>query len=230
VQGGFNVAGNPNLVRARVQNGDLRWEWFQGGNQLLAASFFYKSFDKPVEQAIQFTGEFRQTFINADNARNWGFEIEARRNLRGIRPWLNDFAVQSNFTFVDSNVNISPRIGEFDLTSLSRPLMGQSRYIYNAVVEWAKPKLRSSARFYSTYVSRRLTDVGTNFLPDIYQEGNTFIDFNYQYALVPDGRANLKFSAENLTDNNYNWTQGGLQQRQFRLGRTFQVGLSFSVF
>jgi outer membrane receptor protein involved in Fe transport len=230
VQGGFAVSGNPDLVRASVQNVDARWEWFLGGNQILAASFFYKTFDKPIENAIQFTGEFRQTFVNADQARNSGFELEMRKSLGFMNKKLSDFAIQSNFTFVDSNVDIPARTGQFDLTSLSRPLMGQSRFIYNLMGEWSRPQLRSSAKFYWNSVSRRITDVGSNQLPDIYQERNTFVDFVYQVALTESGKANLKFNAENLLDNTYKWTQGGLLFRQFQLGRTFSVGFSYAIF
>jgi outer membrane receptor protein involved in Fe transport len=69
--------------------------------------------------------------------------------------------------------------------------------------------------------------VGTFRLPDIYQEANTNVDFVYQYTPVENGRWSLRFEAENLTDNRYRWTQGGLDQRVYQLGRTFQVGMSF---
>jgi outer membrane receptor protein involved in Fe transport len=114
------------------------------------------------------------------------------------------------------------------LTTKKRPLVGQSRYIYNFIAEWDKPNWRSSACFYVNSVSRRITDVGTFDLPDIYQERNTFLDFVYQYTVGE--RWNIRFTAENLTDNNYLWTQADIIQRSFRMGRTFTIGTSFSLF
>jgi outer membrane receptor protein involved in Fe transport len=116
------------------------------------------------------------------------------------------------------------------LTSANRPLMGQSRFIMNGIAEWNRREWRSNARFYVNSVSRRLTDVGTFRLPDIYQERNTFLDFVYQYDIGEKRRWSIRFSAENLTDNQYRWTQADITQRAFRIGRTFSIGTSFNIF
>ena len=108
--------------------------------------------------------------------------------------------------------------------------LGQSRYIANAVLQWTRPRWHSDAKFYANYVSRRVSDVGTFRLPDIYQEGNTFLDFVYQYSLGEKPRWSIRFEAENLGDNDYRWTQGSFVQRDYHLGRTFQIGLSYSFF
>lgn len=229
VQGGFNVAGNPNLLRAKIDNYDGRWEWFMGGNQLLAASFFTKSFTDPIESTVQPTTDLRSSFINAKGAVNRGFEVEMRQGLSSVSKRLKEFNLQANFTFVDSSVTIRPE-DQGVLTSLNRPLAGQSRYIYNIITEWTKPKARSQARFYVNSVSRRLSDVGSNGLPDIYQEGNVFLDFVYQYTLTETGKTTLRFNAENLGDNTYRWTQATLPTRRYQLGRTYSVGLTFSLF
>ncbi|WP_321477911.1 TonB-dependent receptor domain-containing protein [uncultured Paludibaculum sp.] len=229
VQGGFNVAGNPNLRRAKINNYDARWEWFPGGNQLLAASFFVKDFTDPIESTVQPTTDLRSSFLNAQSAVNRGVELELRKGLGTIHHTLRDWNLQGNFTFVDSTVTIRPE-DQGILTSLSRPLAGQSRYIFNVITEWTKPKLRSQARFYVNSVSRRLSDVGSIGLPDIYQERNLFLDFVYQYSLVESGKATIRFNAENLGDNKYRWTQAGLPTRQYQTGRTYTVGLTYSIF
>jgi outer membrane receptor protein involved in Fe transport len=229
VLGGFVTAGNPNLKRAVINNYDARWEWFPGGNQLIAVSFFAKTFENPIEQTIVPSNDLRQTFVNAKGARNLGLELEFRRSLATISPRLKEFGVSSNFTFVDSTIDIQPEDATI-ITSPSRPLLGQSRYLANVILQWTRPKWRSNAKFYTNYVSRRVSDVGTFRLPDIYQEGNTFVDFVYQYAIGEKQKWNLRFEAENLADNDYRWTQGKFVQRDYHLGRTFQIGLSYSFF
>ncbi len=230
VLGGFSFAGNPDLKRATIENLDARWEWFLGGSQVIAVSYFYKNFTNPIEVTIQpTTGDLRQTYFNAAGAKNQGVEFELRKRLAAVSPKLADFAVQANFTIVDSNVQLGDEQRGL-LTSLSRPMMGQSRYIYNVVGEWAKPQWRSSARVYTNYVSRKITDVGALQLPDIYQEANHFLDFVYQYDIREGGKWTIRFTAENLTDNHYHWTQADILQRSYRLGRTFSIGTSFSVF
>ena len=229
VLGGFVVQGNPNLKRAIINNYDARWESFLGGSQIIAVSFFVKKFTNPIEQTILPSNDLRQTFVNAAGAKNFGLEFEFRKSLGSIHKRLKDFSFTSNFTFVDSNIEIKPENAGV-VTSSSRPLLGQSRYIYNAIGEWKRPALHSQARFYSNYVSRRISGVGTFGLPDIYQEGNTFLDFVYQYSFKENGKWALRFDAENLADNKYRWTQADLLQRQYQTGRTFQVGLSYSFF
>ncbi|MDW8129303.1 MAG: TonB-dependent receptor [Bryobacterales bacterium] len=230
VLGGFNVVGNPRLVRTAIENYDARWELFFGGDQLLAASLFYKTFHNPIEVTIQATtSDLRQTFLNAHSARNRGIEIEMRRRLAALHPRLNEFLLAGNFTFVDSHVRI-PDSQRTVLTSLRRPLVGQSRYLANLLVEWMKPSWRSQARFYMNYTSRRLSDVGAMGLPDIYQEGFAQLDFVYHFHFREDGRWSLRLAAENLGDTHYRWTQAGILQRSFRLGRTISVGTSYSIF
>lgn len=229
VLGGFNVVGNPNLRRAKIDNTDVRWEWFPGSSQVIAASYFFKRFKDPIEIYIDPAQELRQSFLNANSARNQGIELEVRKNLSTFGPRFRPFELQANLTVVASNVTLPEEYTAL-LTSKSRPLMGQSRYIYNFIAEWKQPKYRSNARFYLNTQSRRITDVGTVGLPDIYQERNTFMDFVYQYDVKEDGKWTFRFSAENLGDNTYLWTQGGLLQRQYQLGRTFSIGTSFTVF
>ncbi len=227
VLGGFVVQGNPNLQRTAINNYDARWEAFLGGNQVIAASVFAKTFASPIEQTVLPSNDLRQTFVNAKGARNIGVELEFRKNLASIATRLHPFSVSSNFTFVDSNIEIRPEDATV-VTSQSRPLLGQSRYIYNVIGEWVKPSWRSQARFYANHVSRRISGVGTFGLPDYYQEGNTFLDFIYQVALDEKGRWNFRFEAENLGDTEYRWTQGGLPQRSYQLGRTFQTGVGYT--
>lgn len=230
VVGGYSTVGNPDLQRATIDNFDARWEWFLGGNQVIAASYFYKKFSNPIEQTYRPTAsELRQSFINVGGANNQGIELEMRKNLGFVNKKMTPFSVQSNFTFVNSNVSILESQKAI-LTSLDRPLVGQSRFIYNAIAEWLYPKLHSNARFYVNSVSRRITDVGTFRLPDVYQERTTFVDFVYQVNLDEKGKWNVRFSGENLTDNRYWYTQSTFVVRDFKIGRTFTIGTSYSFF
>lgn len=68
-------------------------------------------------------------------------------------------------------------------------------------------------------------------MPDIYQEANTFLDFVYHYKFGGEKvKWSIRFEAENLADNDYRWTQGQFVQRDYHLGRSFQIGLSYAIF
>ena len=228
IVGGYSTNGNPDLRRTSIQNFDARWEWFLGGDQLLAASYFYKKFKDPIELVLQPGGNQRRTWINAAGANNQGLELEFRRNLGFLAAPLSQLNLVTNFTFVDSEIEI-PADAPFTLTNLNRPLLGQSRYLFNSALEWAKPRWRSNTRFYVNFFSKRIAEVGTNGLDDIYEEGRTTIDFVYEFLLRETGNYKIRFEAENLTDEDFLWTQGGDLKQVYRQGRTFSVGLSFSV-
>ncbi len=109
-------------------------------------------------------------------------------------------------------------------------MLGQSRYIVNAILEWRRDKWRSDAKFFSNFVSRRISNVGQLQLADLYEEATTVLDFSYQYTIGEKRKWAIRFEAENLGDNDYRWTQGGQTQRDYRLGRDFQIGVSYSLF
>ena len=229
VVGGLQTIGNPDLRQTDISNYDVRWEYFPGGNQLLAASFFYKDFESPIEQTMIAAVALLRTFTNARAAKNYGIEAEFRRGLNFLSPKLREFAVSSNFTFVDSNIDLSGRSRQI-LTSLQRPMQGQSRYVANVIAEWARPKARSTARFYLNYFSNRIADVGAFGLPDVIQDGMTTTDLVYEYMLKGEDRWKIRAAVENLGDARWRWTIGGLTYHRYYMGRSFTIGTSFRVF
>ncbi len=229
VFGGYITQGNAALKRATIHNADLRWEWFPGSGEVVAVSAFAKQFHDPIEVTIMASNDLRQTYINAEGARNVGFELEARTTLGRLSRRLREVGVQGNFSFVDSNIRIRPEDLSV-LTSQKRALIGQSRYVGNVSTDWRRPRWHSEARLDANFVSRRISDVGTYKLPDVYQEGGVFLDASYQYTFGEKGRYGLKVSGENLADNHYHWTQASITQRSYRLGRTVMVGFTLSLF
>ncbi len=228
--GGLQTIGNPELVQTDISNYDVRWEYFPGSNQLLAASFFYKNFERPIEQTMIAAVALLRTYSNANAARNAGFELEFRRGLNFLSPMMREFAVSSNFTFVDSNIDLENVDDTIVLTSLNRPMQGQSRYVANVIGEWSRPKARSTARYYLNYFSSRITDVGAFGLPDVVQDGLATMDLVYEFTLKGDDRWKLRFAAENLNNARWFLTQGGETFLAYREGRTLTVGTSFRVF
>jgi len=226
--GGRLTVGNPDLRQTEIRNLDLRWEWFPGGNQLIAASFFYKDFKDPIERVVIATVGELLTYDNAAGAENYGLELEFRRSLEFLSPRLQPFSVSANFTFVDSNVDLSNTTNNV-LTSRDRAMQGQSRYITNFIGEWSKPRWRSTARFYVNYFSGRITDVGSQGLPDVIEGGRITMDFVYEYTFTENGRWKIRFQADNLNNPEHLWTVGDAVYERWNLGRSFKIGTSFRI-
>ncbi len=220
VVGGRATVGNPDLKRALITNYDVRWEWFPSSSEVIAASFFYKDFQDPIERTVQATAQLRTTFTNAEGARNAGIELEARKRVARY------LTMAANYTFVDSEIQIGRATGEVQ-TSTSRPLAGQSQNVLNLVAEIEWPWFDFSTRVLYNFFGDRITDVGSLGLPDIIEEGRGTLDL---VAIKRFGDAQLRFIFDNLTNADYLFTQGGKVQRLYNLGPAFAVSFSYSVF
>lgn len=218
VVGSRAVKGNPALERALIQNFDARLEVLPGGRSVLALSAFYKNFDRPIERVVIAGAQPIVTYQNADSARNFGFELEAARQLA---DWL---FLNLNYTFVDSKITLAEEQRTVQ-TSLERPLAGQSKHVLNAIGEVSFGGFTARALY--NYFGDRISDVGSNAAPDIVEEGRGLLDAVLQQRI---GRVTVKLAGENLTDAEYLYTQGDREQRVYKLGRTFSASLSLDVF
>ena len=226
VVGGRTLLGNPNLTSATIRNFDVRWEWFPGSTEILAASVFFKSFDDPIERIVEPTAQLRTSFTNADSARNVGFELEAQKIVGRF------FEVGGNYTYVDSSIEISAAAGQVQ-TSTERPLAGTSANLVNAYFEGRVPDAGLAARLLVNWFDDRITDVGALGLPDIIEEAREKVDLVFVWqaasqAGFPD--FTVRASLENLTNPDYTFSQGGEAYRRFTLGRGFDISVSWDVF
>lgn len=220
VVGGRAVVGNAELRRALIDNVDLRWEWFVGPGEVIAASVFYKDFTDPIERIVQPTAQLRTSFTNALGATNRGVEFEFRKRLS------HNFMVNANYTYVDSEIELEPAAGQVQ-TSLDRALMGQSPHVINAQLIFEVPESEFSARALFNWAGRRITDVGSLGLPDIYEEPRPLLDLVVAKRF---GRIGVQLTGSNLLDAQFRFTQNDLPQRTFRVGREIAVGLSYNFY
>jgi TonB-dependent receptor len=219
VVGGRAVVGNPELRRALIQNVDVRYEVFPRAAEVLAASFFYKRFENPIERIVEPTAQLRTSFTNADSAKNFGFEFEARK------AFGDNLLIGANYTWVDSSITLTPTAAQVQ-TSLERPLAGQSKNLLNVIAEASVGP--ASLRMLYNFFGDRISDVGSVGLPDIIEEGRGTLDLVLSARVAR--KLNVRFGVDNLTDADYEFSQGGQLQRLFTFGRTFTLNLGFSAF
>ncbi len=218
VVGSRAIRGNPDLERALIHNVDGRWEMFGGGRGIVAASVFYKYFDKPIERVVIAGAQPLVTFQNSDHARNVGFELEVGQSIG------RNLFVNANYTFVDSTISLLPEQQTVQ-TSLERPLAGQSKNLLNLMAEYTIGGF--SSRVLYNYFGDRISDVGSNQAPDVLEDGRGSVDLVFSQRVRGLG---LRLTIENLTDSDYLFTQGIEEQRRYRLGRTIALSLGYSLF
>ena len=123
------IRGNPDLLRCKNTNADLRYEWFPAAGEILSASVFYKYFDKPIEQTNK--GNDVLSYENADHALAYGAEIEARKKLDFIPGRLfENLTVYTNAAYIKGSV-------QFNGLNINSPLQGQSPYLINAGLNYS---------------------------------------------------------------------------------------------
>jgi hypothetical protein len=110
-------------------------------------------------------------------------------------------------------------------TSLERPLAGQSKNLFNLMAEYTLKGF--STRVLVNYFGDRISDVGSNQAPDVVEQGRETIDLVIGQKF---GRFNVRGTVDNLTDVNWQFTQGDESQRRFNLGRTFGLSVGVNVF
>jgi TonB-dependent receptor len=147
------VRGNPELVRAKNNNADIRYEWFPAVGEIISASVFYKHFENPIEQTNLGNDVF--SYANANSAEAYGAEIELRKKLGFISSgFFDNLTVYANGAYIKGSV-------KFDGLDYNSPLQGQSPYLVNAGLNYSTkgdglsmnllynrigPRLRSRAR------------------------------------------------------------------------------------
>jgi len=230
VAGGRSVAGNPELEQATIDGLDLRWEMFPRAGEVVAASVFTKRIDKPIERIVQPTSDYRQSFVNADQADLWGVELEFRRALDILSPALRFWSVNSNVTYVDSQVEV----GEHQLSVVTNPersLEGQSDVVGNLALQFYHPSWGTMFRVLGSYTGERLADVGARGLPDTFEQPFTSFDVVVSQSFGALARGlELKLAAKNLLGEEREFTQGREIQRVIDPGRKVSLSLSYTPF
>jgi hypothetical protein len=214
--GAREVLGNPELERTSIANFDARFELFPGVSEVLAVSVFHKRFSKPIEAFIIPTGRGVVSFQNAKGGTNTGVELEARKSLGFVR--LPDFSVLGNLTFVQSKVELDEAQGGIQ-TSRERAIAGQSPYVANFAIDWSHEKTR--ARLLYNVQGARIAQVGTQGLPDIYEQPRNVVDLSVAQGIGE--HVDLRFTLDNLLDAPVKLTHGredGPITQSYRIGRT----------
>lgn len=174
----FVLSGNDSLKIARIDNVDLRYEYYPGKGQLLSLTGFYKKFINPIEMIARADVDKESTYKNVPTASNFGVELEARSIIGELinadsSSILNNFTFYSNLTVIKSIVDVSDIVGT---PYESRPLQGQSPYVFNAGLTYIDEKLDLSVSANINKVGDRIAILGTVLEPDIWEKNRTFID------------------------------------------------------
>ncbi|MDI9337033.1 MAG: outer membrane beta-barrel protein [Alphaproteobacteria bacterium] len=169
-----SVQGNPQLLRTKITNLDLRYEWFGSGVNYFNAGFFYKDFLNPIEQIFSegSGGASTFSFQNANEAKVYGLEIEGKRSLDFVNA-LKNFSIQGSMSLINSMVK-DPEL------NIERALQGQSNFIFNAGLLYNALKSGWEASFLYHQYGDRLYLIGDiqagSSSPNVYEKSRPIFD------------------------------------------------------
>jgi TonB-dependent receptor len=239
--------GNPNLRTAKVQNFDVRWEWYPSKAEMVTVGGFYKQFEDAIELYITPGSGSVRTFeyINAQSANVYGVEVDMRKSLSSVfqSGLFSKFSVLFNAAFIRSAVQVQTRSG-FDLPE--RPLMGQSPYVVNAGLYYNDDDRDLQIAALYNVAGRRLFAVGgyTDTNPpqiqdeDIYEMPRNVLDFSISKTFHE--RFQMKLNISDILNQKYMLLQDADHDEKFevsrdqilqsnRFGTLFTLGLSYKI-
>lgn len=220
------ISGNPDLDVTRIHGADLRWEWFpKGTNGVLAASVFYKYFTRPIERVILAASAGDVGYDNAPSAWLAGGEVELRSSLGVLWQGLKEFRFLANAAVIASRVGFEK--GQATLqTSRNRPLQGQSPWVVNVGLGWTHESSGTDVNLLYNAFGRRITEVGFDRLPDVFEEPIHRLDLTVSQRLPKGFR--LRAALSNLAYQPVTARQGDVTVYRYQPGVSGSLSLDWS--
>ncbi len=205
-----NTTWDGDLEATRIQNFDLRWEWFQPRGQMISISAFYKTFDDPIETVQLIQGENNLQPRNVGDGRLAGIEVEIRQSLGRVHRKLKALSVDANFTYTQSQIDISSNelrtrrqsAREGKNVNETRPMTRQAPWVVNAGLSYKSPNGSLQVGSYYNVKGRTLYLVGVADRPDVYRAPFHNLKMNATYNFGEKDRFSLSLEVENLLDDN----------------------------
>jgi outer membrane receptor for ferrienterochelin and colicin len=204
----YGVSGDPDLERAQIYNGDIRYEIYPGAGEAITLGAFYKRFVKPIEFRLDpgSNADRRLYFYqNAKDADSYGAELEIRKNMSflGSSPWLEDLSLFANLTYIFSQVRFTDQVLGKDV-SADRPVQGQSPYLINTGLQYTSKTSGFNASVLYNRIGQRLALVGYGSLgfPDVYEKPRDMVDIQVAKRIISN-RAEIKLTVSDIFNQKY---------------------------
>ena len=244
----YQEKGNPNLKRARIDNIDLRWEWFPSNTEQVLAGVFYKYLKDPIEQVFVTSdgkiGAGTDAYYmpdNLGNAKNMGFEID-------VIKYIRHFGIKANYTYTYSKITTSKREykeGSAEYKSgvtQSRPLVNQAPHTANISLLYKDTENGWNAQLASSFTGAKLALVSPFKDADQWDKAMFGLDLSAEKQFK--NGFSIFFKANNLLDakrerylktvNESNLQYAGQKSDKtvigtYKYGRTFLLGVRYKL-
>ncbi|GAB3028323.1 TonB-dependent receptor domain-containing protein [Bowmanella dokdonensis] len=243
----FLVRGSPTLQSAKLDNIDLRWEWYMADGNNLSVALFYKDMENPIEMVeLASVGGAAPSLLtaNAQEGELKGVEVEFLHDLGFMGDWGNAFFMTGNLTFSDSSVNLGIADDGVDslfeqqlkdaldattvsniVTNNERRLVGHSEWVANMQFGWDSDNGEHSASLVYNVFGPRIIVPGTRGNADAEEESFHSLDLVYTY--YPTFETTFKIKLQNLLGEDKEITQEGLFLWKKEVGTSISASFSW---
>lgn len=239
----YTEKGNPTLRRARIDNADLRWEWFPSATEQVLLGVFYKYLKDPIETT--FESDQRQTNNsyympqNLGNARNMGLELD-------VIKYIRHFGVKANYTYTHSSITTKKELytakNVITMVDQTRPLVNQAAHTANLSLLYKDTEHGWNAQLAGSYIGPKLVVVSPFKDADEWERGVFSLDLSGEKKFRNGLSIFLK--ANNLLNNerqrylkavnSFNLNLPGQEDGKtitstYKYGRTFLIGVRYTL-
>ena len=231
--------GNPDLKNSDNYNFDIKYEFFPRNGEVFSVTAFGKYLDQPIEKIRIASANNNNSFVNSDNAKIFGGEIEYRQQLNNIftseedESTLSNLSLGLNATVMYTKVVIDPTVTVLNAaiapTNLERKLQGASPYIFNADINFSKEigKHNISTTLDFNYFGDRIYSAGGNGVGDIFEKGFGTLNFNFKDTINEHWEIGL--SAKNILNPTIDRYQDQEDINQELTVSSYQLGANLSL-
>jgi outer membrane receptor protein involved in Fe transport len=193
-----SLAGNDTLVRTKIKNYDVRFEYYPAPGQVVSVTGFYKDFKDPIEQVVYFSGNKTYSYQNVNGAKNYGVEFEFRFRPSVFlenkeKSILNSFTLFSNVALIKSEVDLGNVTAGNDSV---RALQGQSPYVVNAGIQFMEEKTGVGITGVFNQIGDRITHVGGDNYFNIIESHRPLFDLQFSKRFFK--KAEIKFTINDV--------------------------------
>ncbi len=239
----YTEKGNPTLRRARIDNADLRWEWFPSATEQVLLGVFYKYLKDPIETT--FESDQRQTNNsyympqNLGNARNMGLELD-------VIKYIRHFGVKANYTYTHSSITTKKELytakNVITMVDQTRPLVNQAAHTANLSLLYKDTEHGWNAQLAGSFIGPKLVVVSPFKDADEWERGVFSLDLSgekkFRNGLSIFLKANNLLNNERQrylkTVNSFNLNLPGQEDGKtitstYKYGRTFLIGVRYTL-
>ncbi|MFC5343223.1 TonB-dependent receptor [Brevundimonas staleyi] len=240
-------SGNPTINPTKSDNVDFSLEWYPDADSLFAVGIFYKkinTFVQTLSQDLPFTALglpasvltgtaatttdiFRVSQpVNSPGGDLTGFEINVQKRLDFLPGWMENFGIQANYTFVDSNIEYLTSTTP-GAPTINETLVGLSKNAANFTLYYETDRfsIRGSAAYRAGY----LTQVPGNDGNSVHGTNET-LNFDAQASYNITEKLKVSIEGINLTDEfNDQYVDASNRLNVYsHTGRQFFAGLRYT--